>query len=566
MSASASRYMKCVTVGDGGVGKTCLIISYATAKPFPTDYVPTVFDIYSANVMVDGNSTNLGVWDTAGNPDVFLLAFSLVSKASFENVAKKWIPELRHYAPGVPIFLVGTKLDLRDDKEFLLENSGAVPISTSHGVELMKLVGASAYIECSAKTQTEVTMQYVNVPDPVESKARRLRVLEGETHNLMATTAASMLADALQTNNNTTSNHVFYAGLENGEPRAPTLTEPTDPAPPLALPQPKKRGRPPGRKQSTSRSVILRGMGSKKRNVQAIQNSPRVRKSYASQSRASRQTAANQSAAPSARPAIPRPRQSQAPSRGEDEEVSSPAAPVDPVNPDIDAARNYAGPSISACRHAISKWNKRFHENSQQKIKTEKLRLEAAMSNSVADEALIKKINQALKQAYNEEEEYWRQRSRTLWLALGDRNSGFFHATTRVHRGLNKFSVIENMHGEAVYEEPEILEVITDYFTALFTTSNTTPRAIVEEAIQCRALSQARAHGYHHIELRSDSQVLIRVINGRDQLKGLFGILQDIHNLTCYLSTFVFSHISRKDNVAADSLAKSALSDFFLTL
>ncbi|KAL0733188.1 hypothetical protein Bca4012_009398 [Brassica carinata] len=156
MSASASRYMKCVTVGDGGVGKTCLIISYATAKPFPTDYVPTVFDIYSANVMVDGNSTNLGVWDTAGNPDVFLLAFSLVSKASFENVAKKWIPELRHYAPGVPIFLVGTKLDLRDDKEFLLENSGAVPISTSHGVELMKLVGASAYIECSAKTQTNL--------------------------------------------------------------------------------------------------------------------------------------------------------------------------------------------------------------------------------------------------------------------------------------------------------------------------------------------------------------------------------------------------------------------------
>ncbi|KAJ0241870.1 Rac-like GTP-binding protein ARAC3 [Hirschfeldia incana] len=169
MSASASRYIKCVTVGDGAVGKTCLIISYATAKPFPTDYVPTVFDIYSANVIVDGNSISLGVWDTAGladynrlrrlnyhSPDVFLLAFSLVSKSSYENVAKKWVPELRHYAPGVPIFLVGTKLDLRDDKEYLLENPGAVPISTSHGVELMKLVGGSAYIECSAKTQQNV--------------------------------------------------------------------------------------------------------------------------------------------------------------------------------------------------------------------------------------------------------------------------------------------------------------------------------------------------------------------------------------------------------------------------
>ncbi|KAL0677136.1 hypothetical protein Bca4012_005117 [Brassica carinata] len=116
-------FIKCATVGDDAIGKTCLLISY-TSNTFPTDYVPTVFDIISANVIVDGNSINLG-----------------------------WVPELRHYAPGVPIFLVGTKLDLRDDKEYLLEHPGAVPISTSHGVELMKLVGAFAYIECSAKTQ-----------------------------------------------------------------------------------------------------------------------------------------------------------------------------------------------------------------------------------------------------------------------------------------------------------------------------------------------------------------------------------------------------------------------------
>ena len=42
--------------------------------------------------------------------DVFILAFSLISKASYENVSKTWIPELKHYAPGVPIVLVGTKL------------------------------------------------------------------------------------------------------------------------------------------------------------------------------------------------------------------------------------------------------------------------------------------------------------------------------------------------------------------------------------------------------------------------------------------------------------------------
>lgn len=165
---SASRFIKCVTVGDGAVGKTCLLISY-TSNTFPTDYVPTVFDNFSANVVVNGSTVNLGLWDTAGQEDynrlrplsyrgadVFILAFSLISKASYENVSKKWIPELKHYAPGVPIVLVGTKLDLRDDKQFFVDHPGAVPITTAQGEELRKTIGAPAYIECSSKTQQNV--------------------------------------------------------------------------------------------------------------------------------------------------------------------------------------------------------------------------------------------------------------------------------------------------------------------------------------------------------------------------------------------------------------------------
>ncbi|CAF2145121.1 hypothetical protein BRARA_B03833 [Brassica rapa] len=168
MASSASKFIKCVTVGDGAVGKTCMLICY-TSNKFPTDYIPTVFDNFSANVVVEGTTVNLGLWDTAGQEDynrlrplsyrgadVFVLSFSLVSRASYENVFKKWIPELQHFAPGVPLVLVGTKLDLREDRHYLADHPGLSPVTTAQGEELRKLIGATYYIECSSKTQQNV--------------------------------------------------------------------------------------------------------------------------------------------------------------------------------------------------------------------------------------------------------------------------------------------------------------------------------------------------------------------------------------------------------------------------
>ncbi|KAJ1685084.1 hypothetical protein LUZ63_016474 [Rhynchospora breviuscula] len=165
---SATKFIKCVTVGDGAVGKTCMLICY-TCNKFPTDYIPTVFDNFSANVSVDGNIVNLGLWDTAGQEDysrlrplsyrgadVFILAFSLISRPSYENVLKKWMPELRRFSPNVPVVLVGTKLDLREDRAYLADHPNASVITTAQGEELRKQIGAVAYIECSSKTQQSI--------------------------------------------------------------------------------------------------------------------------------------------------------------------------------------------------------------------------------------------------------------------------------------------------------------------------------------------------------------------------------------------------------------------------
>ncbi|QHO12661.1 Rac-like GTP-binding protein [Arachis hypogaea] len=104
--------------------------------------------------------------------DVFLLAFSLISRASYGNVAKKWIPELRHYAPGVPIILVETKLDLRDDKQFFQDHLGAAPITTVQGEKLKKLIGAPVYIECSSKIQ-QPSHQSSSLASKVEEKEEK---------------------------------------------------------------------------------------------------------------------------------------------------------------------------------------------------------------------------------------------------------------------------------------------------------------------------------------------------------------------------------------------------------
>lgn len=118
--------------------------------------------------MADGKVINLSLWDTAGqedydrlrplsypNTDAFLMCFSLMNKHSFANIKSKWFPEISHHAPGVPIVLVGTQSDRRDDETSVrdLAKKGMSPVTKDEGEEMAKHVGAVAYVECSAMTQ-----------------------------------------------------------------------------------------------------------------------------------------------------------------------------------------------------------------------------------------------------------------------------------------------------------------------------------------------------------------------------------------------------------------------------
>lgn len=159
--------IKCVVVGDGAVGKTCLLISYTTNK-FPQEYVPTVFDNYAVTVMIGNEPYTLGLFDTAGQEDydrlrplsypqtdIFLVCFSVVVPSSFENVKDKWVPEIRHHCPKTPFLLVGTQVDLRENQAAIqkLERNRQRPISVEMGERLARELRAIKYVECSALTQ-----------------------------------------------------------------------------------------------------------------------------------------------------------------------------------------------------------------------------------------------------------------------------------------------------------------------------------------------------------------------------------------------------------------------------
>uniref|UniRef100_A0A0N4ZQ19 Ras-related C3 botulinum toxin substrate 1 n=1 Tax=Parastrongyloides trichosuri TaxID=131310 RepID=A0A0N4ZQ19_PARTI len=188
--SAPSRQIKCVIVGDGTVGKTCMLISYTTDS-FPVEYVPTVFDNYSTQLNVDNSTVNLGLWDTAGQEDydrlrplsypqtdVFVLCYSVMSKVSFDNVINKWTPEIRQHCPDTPILLVGTKIDLRDNPDACkaLDTENKLPLTRSQGIKMAHKIKAVNYLECSALTQQglqqvfEESVRCVINPKPLKKK------------------------------------------------------------------------------------------------------------------------------------------------------------------------------------------------------------------------------------------------------------------------------------------------------------------------------------------------------------------------------------------------------------
>ena len=168
MSESLDQ-IQCSFLGDTGTGRSSFLMTYFHGE-FPGEYIPMVMEAYSRNVTVDGKDYQLTFNDTGSRGDydlirvrayanqhidVFAICFSVISEHSQKYIGEKWIPEIQENKPNVPFLFVGTKIDIRDDKQ-VLEKLGdhRKILSKKDGEKLAKEFGAKIYVEISSLTKT----------------------------------------------------------------------------------------------------------------------------------------------------------------------------------------------------------------------------------------------------------------------------------------------------------------------------------------------------------------------------------------------------------------------------
>jgi len=83
---------------------------------------------------------------------LYFFVFQLLVQASFDAIKEKWAPEVHHFIPNIPHILVGTKIDLREEKHPDPNSGKFEPINPDQGQKMANEINAVKYMEVSSKT------------------------------------------------------------------------------------------------------------------------------------------------------------------------------------------------------------------------------------------------------------------------------------------------------------------------------------------------------------------------------------------------------------------------------
>lgn len=133
------------------------------------------------------------------------------------------------------------------------------------------------------------------------------------------------------------------------------------------------------------------------------------------------------------------------------------------------------------CSEVLSAWGKDITDNFKERISSSKKilkMLKGRRDTSSIEAARNEKKN--LTEIYAQQEVFWRQRSKQLWLNEGDQNSKYFHATIKNRRKVNQNTTLKDDNGHTVQWGSGIEETMTDYFTRLFAATTTSWESITD--------------------------------------------------------------------------------------
>lgn len=151
--------MKVIFVGDGGVGKSCIV------SGFNKHYLPTMgAEVHPKEYNTIVGKVTLKCWDCSGqnkfqgmgdgyyrNADIAVVVFSVDSRISFRNV-QLWITKVKNQCENIPIILCGNKADIADRK-----------IESEEVMRKQDELGFDYYMETSAKHNEGVRQLYMKI-------------------------------------------------------------------------------------------------------------------------------------------------------------------------------------------------------------------------------------------------------------------------------------------------------------------------------------------------------------------------------------------------------------------
>jgi ribonuclease HI len=130
---------------------------------------------------------------------------------------------------------------------------------------------------------------------------------------------------------------------------------------------------------------------------------------------------------------------------------------------------------LSSVLHNMQSWGNDQFGCIAKKIKIAQSELQALNTQSDLSNIMqqIHSKELELDSLLENEEVWWSQRARVLWLQHGDRNTKFFHQKASQRKQRNNIESIQDIHGTTHYDHDNIEQTLTNHFKTLFTSQAT---------------------------------------------------------------------------------------------